>query len=186
MGVHMGFQLADRKKECLCQASATTLISISGVRTGSAGAAGATGATGPRGPSDGFFMASGYTNIARSPDWSTVAYVVLPPGKYIATATAYVYNWTTQESSMRVTCRFPAEIEVDREVGFWLRDGSNIVGRPAAQALPITAAINLSGASGSTTVSMQCQHVSGSYTVANAENASISAVQVENLVKPAG
>ena len=43
------------------------------------------------------------------------------------------------------------------------------------------------GASGSTTVSMQCQASSDRFsTLAESNNASVSAVQVENLVKPAG
>ena len=55
------------------------------------------------------------------------------------------------------------------------------------QALPITAAIDLSGASGPTTVSMGCrQSASSGNPTSFTFGTSISAVKVETLIAPAG
>jgi len=160
---------------------------------GPQGTAGPSGAAGARGPSNGYFTTTSgaaTTIIASTSPWTTVGTISLPPGKYIATATtnvsSTVYGLDNQGTgqSVEVDCYFPVEIDTARETARVYRQGTAALlnGLTVVQPLPVTASIDLSGATGNTALTVGCLRDSSSGTVtANTEGVTISAIKVETL-----
>lgn len=159
---------------------------------GPSGTAGPSGAAGARGPSNGYFTTtSGAATpiIASTSPWTTVGTISLPPGKYIATATTNVSSTVYglgvgSGQSVEVDCYFPVEIDTARETARVYRQGAAALldGLTVVQPLPVTASIDLSGATGNTALTVGCLRDSSSGTVtANTEGVTISAIKVETL-----
>jgi hypothetical protein len=159
---------------------------------GPQGTAGPSGAAGARGPSNGYFTTTSgaaTTIIASTSPWTTVGTISLPPGKYIATATTNVSSTVYgvglgTGQSVEVDCYFPVEIDTARETARVYRQGTAVLldGLTVVQPLPVTASIDLSGATGNTALTVGCLRDSTSGTVtANTEGVTISAIKVETL-----
>ena len=159
---------------------------------GPQGTAGPSGAAGARGPSNGYFTTTSgaaTTIIASTSPWTTVGTISLPPGKYIATATTNVSSTVYgvglgTGQSVEVDCYFPVEIDTARETARVYRQGNagQLDGLTVVQPLPVTASIDLSGATGNTALTVGCLRDSTSGTVtANTEGVTISAIKVETL-----
>ena len=154
---------------------------------GPVGVPGAQGTTGARGPSDGYFATAASTTIVDAPATVVVGTLSLPPGKYVATATANVSSTVTGvgggNASVEVDCSFPFGVSSAVQSARALRQGPYMYlnEQTAVQPLTITAAVDLSAAPGDTALTMRCSRDSNGIAAANTDGVTISAIKVETL-----
>ena len=84
---------------------------------------------------------------------------------------------------IEVNCAFPVEVAPARREARVLRQGpyASLTEQTAVQSLSIPTQVDLSAATGSTTLTMQCYRSSNGSESASTEGATISAIKVETL-----